>query len=320
MTKNLKPVDQNVHEDKDFTTAATVYKTGKTEGIAIKTAKKNKGGILHWRKSFWIQKDQDVNGILNWLFYTVKNFFAKFWGKEIITSADVSKSEKLVGELREKLRQTEAENEELKMKYALQQKDLDLAREVISKPDEYTKILNEFERMVTDSVSKNERVEGPIKDYIKKHRWILGLDCEVKAKNKDIDTQTEIDLHIITNYSEDRVIEVKSPNLPVFPKETGTLTLHAEIAKGLGELVVYLRRTNTYSILKSKGVYGIDKPIGRLLVGYELTPEQREVLNDWNFHLGPCIKIITFKDLIANAKKEIELINYARKTSDVKAN
>ncbi len=317
----FKPLEESTWEDNKFVNHATVYKEGKTEGIAVKTAKKY-GDKKQWRRSFWLQKDQKVDEILDWLFGSVKKLFSKFWGKEIITPREIEASRKLIEDLRTQLKKRESELEELKNKYDLQQKELSLAQELIEMYDDYEKTLNQFEEKIKTSVKNNKRIEEWIKTEIKSHRWILGLDCEVKAKNKDVDAQTEIDLHIETNFGEERIIEIKSPNLPLFDgKENKRWNLSRDLANGLSEIIEYLQRTQSYTLIRQRGTYAIDKPIGRIIVGYELNDDQKKLLNDWNFHLSPIIKIITFKDLIQNARKELELIKLARKTQvDAKQN
>lgn len=298
-------------EDEKYEIKATVLKSGKTEGISFKTKKKT-----YWRdnRSFYINKDQEVGKVLNWFFVTIKQFFARFWGKQIITEEEIKADDRVVNDLRDKLREREEENRKLKDAFKTQQQELALAKEVIGNSNQYTKELDDFEKMIVDSVANDTNIEEKVKNELKNKRWILGLDCEVKAKNKDIDTATEIDLHIETNYGEQRIIEVKSPNIALFTKkkENGRLSLEGKISDGLSELIEYMRRTDINSGLRRRGVYEIQKPIGRILAGYELESDEQEILNDWNFYLGPYIKFITFKDLISNARKEIELLTIAR--------
>ncbi|MHB1829908.1 MAG: hypothetical protein ACYCO0_00780 [Candidatus Micrarchaeaceae archaeon] len=312
--KGLQPLEEDTWEDENYINHATVYKQGKVEGIAVKTAKKYSKGRPQWRQSFWLQKDQDVEGILEWLFGSVKRLFSKFWGREIISPTEIEANKKLVEELRGRLKVREGELDELMERYNIQQNELALAREVTGQFENYEKILNAFEEKIKTSVKNNERIEEWVKTEIKTNRWLMGLDCEVKAKNKDVDTQTEIDLHIETNFGEERLIEAKSPNLAIFDsKDEKRYNISSELARGLSELIEYMQRTQAYSLIKQRGVYAIDKPIGRILAGYELNEAQERLLNDWNFYLGPAIKIITFKELIKNARKEIELIKVAEK-------
>lgn len=313
--KEFKPLETNKWEDERYIIEASVFKTGRTEGVAVRSAKKYLNRSPMIRKSFYIHKNQKVSEILDWLYVTVKTFFSKFWGRKIITKEDIKQKDKLIDDLRIKLREREDESTLLKQTLKSQQDELRLASEVIDKTGNYIKILDNFEKRIKKSVKNKERIEEWIKEEIKNNRWLLGLDCEVKAKNQDIDIKTEIDLHIVTNYGEQRIIEVKSPNIDIFTakKEGGRLNINLEIARGLSELIEYMRRTDISSGLKSKGTYAIQKPIGRILAGYNLSADGEEALNEWNFYLAPYIKIITFKEMISSARKEIDLIVTAEK-------
>lgn len=307
----IKTIDQNKWEDENYLIEAGVIKTDRTEGVAVRTSKKypNKSPIR--RKSFFIQRDQKVSEILNWLFITIKNFFSRYWGKKGVTIEELKQAKKSVKALRKQLRDEEGKYENLQKELKAQKLELQLAYKVIDNISTYKTTLRIFESKIKESVKHDKHIEEWVKNEIKKNRWILGLDCEVKAKNQSIDIDTAIDLHIITNYGEQRIIEVKSPNLPIFKvrKTGGRMDITSTVKTGLSELIEYMRRTDINSGLKRRGVYGIQKPIGRLLIGYKLSSAEEEMLNDWNFHLAPYIKIITFKELIISAKKEIALIN-----------
>lgn len=309
----MKVIDRNKWEDKNYLIEAGVIKTARTEGVAIRTSKKYPGKSPIRRKSFFIQKDQKVSEILNWLFITIKNFFSKYWGKEIITKEELKQMQGSIKISREKLRKQEDKYEKLQSRFLVQKRELQLAHEVIDNISTYKIKLKEFKLKIEESVKNNKHIEEWVKKEIKENRWILGLDCEVKAKNQDIDIDTEIDLHVVTNYGEQRIIEVKSPNLSIFhaKKTGGRMDISSAVKTGLSELIEYMRRTDINSGLKKRGNYEIQKPIGRLLIGYKLSAAEKEILNDWNFHLAPYIKIITFKELIISAKKEIALIGSA---------
>lgn len=311
--KTMKIIDQNKWEDENYLVEAGVIKTARTEGVAVRTSKKYHGKPPIRRKSFFIQKNQKVSEILNWLFVTIKNFFSKYWGKEVVTEEELRQTQNSVKTLKKQLREEEKRYEKLQREFKAQKRELQLAYEVIDNISVYKTTLKKFELKIKESVKNDKRIEEWVKNEIKKNRWILGLDCEVKAKNQKIDIDTAIDLHIITNYGEQRIIEVKSPNLPIFmvKKTGGRMDITSTVKTGLSELIEYMRRTDINSGLKKRGNYGIQKPIGRLLIGYKLSSAEEEMLNDWNFHLAPHIKIITFKELIISAKKEIALINSA---------
>lgn len=309
----LNILNQEKWEDENYLIEAGVIKTDRTEGVAVRTSKKylNKAPIR--RKSLFIQKDQKITEILNWLYITIKNFFSSHWDKEIITKEELKQAQSSVTNLTKQLKEEEKKYETLQNKFNTQEQELQLAYKVINNISIYKITLEKFESKIQESEKNNTHIEEWVKNEIKKNRWILGLDCEVKAKNQNIDIDTEIDLHIVTNYGEQRIIEVKSPNLPIFEakKAQGRTNITTTVKTGLSELIEYMRRTDINSGLRKRGDYDIQKPIGRLLIGYKLNSEEQEVLNDWNFYLAPYLKIITFKELITSAKKEIALINSA---------
>lgn len=315
MPKPIKTLEKKSWEDKDFIIQSDVIKTGRTEGVATRTLKKYSDKAPMFRKSLFIHKDQNVVGILGWLVETISGYFRKFWNKEV-TLEELKKSQKEVDLVRNQLVKKSNELDDLKMKFSEQKNQLYLAREVINNASKYESILNSFTDKIKESVCEDKNIEEWVKSEVKKNRWLLGLDCEVKAKNRDIDTETEIDLHIETNYGEQRIIEVKSPNINIFysnSKKGGRLNIYKDVSIGLSELIEYMRRADINSGLRRKGIYAIQKPIGRLLIGYNLTKDEKEVLNDWNFYLGPYVKIITYKELINSAKKEIALIKDSEK-------
>jgi len=313
--KTIKILEKKSFDDNNFIIESDVIKTNRSQGVATRTLKKYKDRPPISRKSFFIHKDQNVVEILGWLVETISSYFKKFWNKEV-TLEELKKTEKEVGIIKDQLVKKGNEFDELKRKYDEQEKELNLTREVINNAGKYEAQLKNFQEKIEESVANNKNIEEWIKTEIKNNRWLLGLDCEVKAKNKDIDIETEIDLHIETNYGEQRIIEAKSPNTKIFysnSKKRGRLNIYKDVAIGLSELIEYMRRADINSGLREKGVYSIQKPIGRVLVGYNLAKDEEEVLNDWNFYLAPYIKIITYKDLINSAKKEISLIKATEK-------
>jgi hypothetical protein len=313
--KTMNILEKKTWEDSNFIIESDAIKTARTQGVATRTLKKYNSRPPMSRKSFFIHKDQNVVKILSWLLDTVGAYFRKFWDKSI-TLKQVERSQQEVETLKNELIKRGKEHEELKKKYDDQKKELELAKEVIKNAQKYEDELSNFEEVVKQSVKENRNIEELVKEKIKENRWLLGLDCEVKAKNKDIDIETEIDLHIETNYGEQRIIEVKSPNIKIFSsrhKNGGRMNISNDVAIGLSELIEYMRRTDISSGIQQRGVYGIQKPIGRVLVGYDLTQEEAGVLNDWNFYLAPYIKIITYKELINSARKEIALIKATEK-------
>jgi hypothetical protein len=180
---------------------------------------------------------------------------------------------------------------------------------------------NELKQLIKESIEKNVGKEEKIKEKIKKNKWLLGLECDIDAKNQDIDNQGEIDLHIKTKYDEDKIFEIKSPNIKPFigkrmnSKTKTRLIMSDELADGLSELIFYLERTNLYAELKLQGGYGISKASGFILIGYNLTDDEKTMINYLNFHLSPHIRIITYNDLENNIERELETVKKFAKSS-----
>lgn len=322
--KSVKPVrgqikeieKEEYHGESGHITTVSLQEVGvqKWQGVRLQTRQVYPYERRH-KPGIWLPKKLDIGRWLEWMVKFIAKVSPALWGQKIVTKEQLAREESQVDILRQQLREKEDELVFVRHQYASQELELSLARELIDNIGSYGTTLDAFAARVQESVKDDLRIEEEVKEILKTNRWILGLDCEVRAKNQDIDIRTEIDLHIVTNFGEQRIIEVKSPNFQLFDakREGGRLTVRPEVAEGLSELVEYMRRTDVNSSLRTAGVYGIQKPVGRILVGYELNEHEREVLNDWNFYLGPYIKIITFKDLIESARKEIELIGAAKK-------
>ena len=167
-----------------------------------------------------------------------------------------------------------------------------------------------------DDSSKNDELkEKEVKQKIKENRWFLGLECEIGATEKQVDIQTAIDLHILTDFNQDKVFEFKSPNLQPFYRKSDTTRLYikSELGEAMHQLIIYLRKTNLYSSSKEEGVYGIRGPSGYVVMGYKINQAQQDSLKDWNFHLRPHILLLTYDDVIVHAKRQLENIKSVRK-------
>ena len=87
----------------------------------------------------------------------------------------------------------------------------------------------------------------------------MGLDCQIKATNKDIDPNSEIDLHIISDLGEEKVFEIKSPNKKLFVNKKDTyLRISPDLSEAISQIVNYLRKTDIYSQINEKGNYNFD--------------------------------------------------------------
>ena len=166
--------------------------------------------------------------------------------------------------------------------------------------------------------TEGKRAEKIIKDMLYKDRWMLGLDCVVKAKEKPIDTQASIDMHIQTELGQDKIYEFKSPALDLFKKKQkdSRLEVDSEFTEGLNQLIEYLQKTDYKSTQAVQGGYGVPKALGTLIMGYNLDAEQIRMLKEWGWHLKPHIEIRTYDELLDSAKRQLENIRYARNAQE----
>jgi hypothetical protein len=307
----------------DSASSAQVFKKPNGSiGISVKLGRKTSTDYIASGKTTWIDKNLDLPDWLNWLIRTLKKMYYRVFGKTLVIDEEVeslkAKMEGLTQELaitKEKLRVAEEKDAE-------RQRIHDLALKSIEYLDSYTEILTNFENTIKESYEKQVGKEEKIKEDILGNPWILGLECKVEAKNIDLDTQTEIDLHVITKYGQHKIFEIKSPNLKPFIRykndDKKRLVMGPELSNGLSELIVYMRKADVYSVIQEEGTVGISKPSGVLIIGYKLDGEQLKMLNQFNFHLRPHIQILTYDDLLNNAKQEIKLIEYIKKEAENK--
>lgn len=284
------------------------------KGISVQVGSKAPGtNYKRYGKTIWIDEDLDLPSWLGWFIKSVKKLYFQLFGKhtlELDESIEYyqSKVEKLTQELAEAQKRLEAS--ELKIEERKQV--LELAKKSIDELEKYKTVFKEFQELITQSHTENKGKEEEIKEKIKNNHWLLGLECHVEAKNKDIDTQTQIDLHILTRFGHHRIFEIKSPNIKPFVRKDENqrkrLIISPELADGLSELVTYMRRTDVYSASKMEGTYPIQKASGAIIIGYKLEDAEKEMLSEINFHLRPHIQIATFDELIENIKQELEII------------
>jgi len=284
------------------------------KGISVQVGSKAPGtNYKRYGKTIWIDEDLDLPDWLGWFIKSVKKLYFNLFGKKILEIDESleyyhAKVEKLTQELAEaqkRLEESEAKSEERKQL-------LELAKKAIGELETYKNIFQEFQSLIEQSHKENKGKEEEIKEKIKNNHWLLGLECQVEAKNKNIDTQTQIDLHIITRFGHHRIFELKSPNVKPFSRKDEDrkkrVIISPELADGLSELITYMRRTDVYSASKMEGTYGIQKASGVIVIGYNLEDAEKEMITELNFHLRPHIQIITFNELINNIKQELEVI------------
>jgi len=310
---NIKPLGPSEKwRDGEKISSITPLEIEGRKGISVRIGKKQ-SNYDNYTHKIWIDGKFNFSSWLKWLIETIKKPYFILFGKtlnlnEEIESYKIKKEEltKQLAELQFRLNLAEKKNQEYN-------KLIELANKTKLKyKRSFKKIFNEFCKIIDESIQLKQGREEKIKAKIKEQPWLLGLECFVEAKNQDIDIQTEIDLHIKTRYNKDVIIEVKSPHLSPLKRkshEKSRIILSPELAEAISEMIYYLRRTDLYSEKAGEGVYGIQKAEGIILIGSNVSDEEKRVLKELNFHFCPYISIITFDDLKEKIKRELALLD-----------
>ncbi len=309
------------YEEGTFKSEAAIVKTPTgREALQIGTSRKFTEKFTKRHKGLWIPKEVNIGKWFKWLTASILKLFKVEWGLDIENSnalgEKLSTLSKEIEQLEELKKQKSDELEKVEKRKEEYDFTLSLARETKETFDKYKETYEQLKKLILDSVNNNKGKEEDIKTLIKEHSWLLGLDCEVKAKNKDVDTQTQIDLHIENDLGQNKIYELKSPNIKLFFQPKGKnkkrLIISDELADALSEIIIYMRRTDIYSDSKSQGTYGIQKAIGIILADYNLNADESEILNELNFHLAPYIQIVTYDTLMKSIEKELEIIKQTK--------
>ncbi|MFH0860504.1 MAG: Shedu anti-phage system protein SduA domain-containing protein [Candidatus Altiarchaeota archaeon] len=310
-------VDSDKWEDDTYASKISYEITQQgREGIRVLSAKKT-NYTPHY--GVWLDKKIDYSNWYKWFSSAFKKL-ARIFGKKIETAEDiVQRYEKELQDMSKTITELTLKYERAKNELEQNKKDFELARKLVDNIDVYEKGLEEIRDAINKSYDENSRLEGLIKQKIIENRWVLGLDCEVQAKERRIDNQTSLDLHIKTDLGEDRVFEFKSPNIRPFFKENqqGRFHINSEIAEGLNQLMIYLTKIDFWGRIKEGGIYGVTKPAGVVITGYKLPEEDIDVLKTWNFHLRPHIRFVTYDELIRSAENNLDIIRKARQLDKV---
>ena len=322
-SKYLNEIESDTFEEGSYKSKISSEKnTQGYEGIRVQSASTKPYFKTH-KPGIWIPNRINLSAWFKWFSQTVKKFTYKIWGKQIEDiSKEVSIYKDKIESLNNELVEAKIKLKDAEERLSKQQIELNLAKEVIDKIEDYESKLTEFENEVKRISSNTNREEHLIKTKLKESKWILGIDCEVKASEKTIDPQLAVDLHIKTEIGEDKVFEFKSPNINPFfkKKEDSRLYISDELSQGINQLILYLRRTDLYSGLTEEGTYKIQAPSGVVVMGYNLSDEEKRLLRNWNFQLRPHIKIVTFDEIIENGKRQLQNIKHARKNKDLVKN
>jgi len=307
---NLEEIYSDTYNEDNYAAKISLAKTKRgDEGIKIRTKRTNIP--KEHGPGIWIPKSIDLR---KWFLWFKENFYKivnSIWRKGIDLKVELEKREEEIEQLKKELELTRKELEKKQQERDRLELELKLAREVIDKVDDYKRSLDSFIEMVETSVKEDRNIEHEIKSFLKENKWILGLDCEVRASEKSIDPSYRIDMHIETDIGQHKIFEFKSPNKKIFRRNLTSIT--EEVSRGLHQLIMYLRHADVYSYWRSSSLYGVQAPLGVLLIGYNLTEPEKTMLEEWNRHLRPHIRIITYDSVISSAKRTLSHITQIKK-------
>lgn len=303
--------------------AGKVLEGGKTvaEGVSLTRGGISKDGREYPKVGkFWISSNMNVESWLNWLYLELRDLFHKLWGQEIkFDSVELGKKiELLESEKEGKEKEIESLRCELE-EYKTLGEDLEakkeLAKGIKEDSKELDKILKDFrENYILYSYKNDIRHEQQIKVFLEKNKWLLGIDCQFCKKNVPLDNQTQIDMHVVNSFGQNKIYEFKSPNLkPFLAKNGGRLHATPVLSEALDEIINYMKRTDLNAQLISEGGLKIIKPSGIIIIGYNLSSAEKDLLETWNFFLFPHIRIIPYDELLKQAEEEVKLISRAKK-------
>lgn len=290
--------------------------TGK-EALQISTSRKYSEQYTRRHTGLWIPKEINVNKWFSWLVEGIKKLVQRRWKQELDPAQEVEQYKEEIRRLAEQLAIAENRRKVAEEKVKQRDGEIRYARQLIDKLDTYEKAFIQFKDEVKRQKDEAARDESILKKILLENRWLLGLDCVVLAKEKSIDIQASIDAHIQTNLGQDKIFEFKSPALSPFKRKTNNsrLEITMDFAEGLNQLVQYLKKTDYLATQNTESGYGVQKAIGRLVIGFQLDDSQIELIKEWNHHLRPNIEIKTYDDLITSASNQLENIRYARENS-----
>jgi hypothetical protein len=280
-------------------------------GAYINTGIKKTESFTKWHRGVWLPSDANLPLWLARLKAALYRAYNKWFGKNIVSEQELLIQSQVIDGLQQQLLEEVKKREKLEVNFEEYNALKELAKQIQpSKRKEYEEFLKKFEEKIKASIADDTNIEE-LKTDLKNNRWIFGLDCEVEAKNKEIDNQARLDMHIITKYGGDRFIEFKSPNKKLLRKKEGEesrLIITPELSEALSEILVYMQKADYYSNTYEEGTLKVRKPAGIIVMDGYLSPAEANFIKDFNFHLRPHIMIVTYDHLITNAKNEIAFI------------
>jgi len=163
-------------------------------------------------------------------------------------------------------------------------------------------VLEELGRML----GEREENEAEYQSFFTNNPWVFGMQY-VK-----IDSHTRLDDENIPDFTGVRardnardIIEIKQPFMPLFRRDGG---FRAEFHRAWQQAEDYLEfaLSDTNFLYKRKGLR-FDNPHCNLLLGYDLSPNQRAALQRKE-KMNPRITILTYNDVLALSKNTAHMI------------
>jgi len=163
-------------------------------------------------------------------------------------------------------------------------------------------VLEELGRML----GKREENEAKYQSFFTNNPWVFGMQYS------KIDSHTAFDDENIPDFTGVRardntrdIIEIKQPFMPLFCQD-GSFRAEFYRAWQQAEDCLEFALSDTDFLYKRKGLH-FDNPHCNLLLGYDLSPNQRAALRRKE-KMNPRITILTYNDLVALSKNTVQRI------------
>ncbi len=159
-----------------------------------------------------------------------------------------------------------------------------------------------------------EESELRYQEWIEEYHWVLGLQYILVQRHSKFDDENIPDFTAIRVHDKGRdIYEIKQPFLNLF-RQDGKFS--SEFNDSWNQIERYLdfTRENKEYLRRNKGI-NIESPKCYLIIGYNLTPEERKNIRSKE-KLNTAITVLTYNDLIQFAENTITFLETLRETRD----
>ena len=169
------------------------------------------------------------------------------------------------------------------------------------------------QRVVTqfqELVEENE-VEQEYQNFLESHPWLFGNRYVDRSDIRKLTRDEEVDfcLETVSGYYD--VFEIKRPGPDVMNYDSSHDCYYAsaDLSKAVSQVENYIKEieANHGEILRRDGL-DVLKPRGTVVIGSNLTSEEREGLRVFNSNLSR-IRVITFSEIVSMGERLIEVYN-----------